>query len=205
MIEQDDGSKKQTKNTWKYLSFVLMGILAFGVTVTTLPQAMAKPPEGTPGEDMMAILQQIREIVLGIDEKVAGIDANVTAIDSNLADGKYGQLVVLTRHPQPFIAADDSDHTGFDTVTRIPDGQEGVLHRTDCNFYGSDPPGLGTSNRVFLERGGVEAEFQLCSLANPVDLEPGDLIRYECEIATVPHPDASCDAEISLWMTLRNT
>ncbi len=70
MTELNDGSKKQTMNGWKYLSFVLMGILAFGVTVTTLPKAVAVPPEGGTGDQMMMLLTQIQEAVFGIEETV---------------------------------------------------------------------------------------------------------------------------------------
>lgn len=162
MIDQDDGPKKPTKNAWKYLSFVLMGILAFGVTVTTLPQAMAKPPDGSPGEDMMMLLTQIRDAVLGVQETADEINEKTgfktIEFDLNRNPSDDGNEVVEIL---PFV--EDHAYTGHFEMALIANNGNDLI--VSC---GTENTGIGGFQIVRQEdgsSGAFERDFTCASLS----------------------------------------
>lgn len=129
MTEKNDISGNRTKNTWKYLSFVLIGILAFGVAVTGLPKAAAGPPSGSVGEDMMKLFSQIRDTLLGIDEQVNPSKGVNLLKNIELTPNDETQVVVIPSQPDTIYVGT----VNFGFAGNAPDRI--IL---DCGFAGGE-------------------------------------------------------------------
>lgn len=81
---------KINQKTWKYLSFGLIGVLVFGVTVLTLPQGYAQQTEG-----VLAILQDIREKITNVNDKVVQKNGVFLLENVEIPDGEEVRIQLI--------------------------------------------------------------------------------------------------------------
>ncbi|HKY54478.1 MAG TPA: hypothetical protein VJM08_09240 [Anaerolineales bacterium] len=149
------------------------------------------------------VTNNVAHNVQHIIEILSGVRSDVDQIGNMLNAGNYAQAVVLTRHTQVFILGGDED--GNAIVNAIPAAYKGTLHRIDCLLLGTNPDGLQTDNTFVLQSGGVETTV-ICDSEVEIELDPGDVLIYNCRLidGAVAH-NTECDAELTIWMTLKSS